>query len=227
MDNREHPERYETAGNQALNNIKCALSIANKDSNEIKNILDFPSGYGRVLRYLKAEFENSKIFACDIDEDMVNFCKDTLGAIALNSKNDFDEISFQQKFDLIWCGSLFTHIDEKNWGSLLGLFFSHLETGGILVFTVHGRKIISEVYGGHKNFAFNNSQISNLLEEYESSGFGFLRRKKEVNYGISLSSPSFVVKTVDKIPDMKLLMYSEHAWLEHDVVAIQKDPKIN
>ena len=55
------PERYELAGKQAISNIESALSIGNKDVRNIKKILDFPSGYGRVLRYLKAVFKNSKI----------------------------------------------------------------------------------------------------------------------------------------------------------------------
>lgn len=226
MYNRDYPERYALAGEQAIKNILCALKLVDKTIPDIKNILDFPSGHGRVLRYLKAKFEDAKIFACDIDTDMISFCKDVLGATPLESKENFNEISFNQKFDLIWCGSLFTHIDEKNWLALLNFFLNHLENGGILVFTVHGRKIINDVYSGSQNFKFDNSHISKLKEEYEKYGFGFLRRKEDKNYGISLSSPSFVIQTIQNIPSMKLLIYSEVGWLEHDIVAIQKDPKI-
>lgn len=220
------PERYELAGKQAISIIESALSIGNKDVRNIKKILDFPSGYGRVLRYLKAVFKNSKIYACDIDPDMLNFCKNTLGAIPLNSKENFDEISFQHKFDLIWCGSLFTHIDEDDWKSLLRLFLAHLVNGGILVFTVHGRQRIYDVNKGLKTFGFKDSQISKIKKDCEKRGFGFLMRGKERKSGISLSSPSFVIKTIEKIPAMKLLMYNETGWLRQDVVAIQKDPKL-
>ncbi len=225
MYNKEYPERYGIAGTQAINVIKSALSLGNKNYNEIKNILDFPSGYGRILRYLQSAFENSTIYAGDIDPDMVNFCKETFGALPLISKENFENISFPQKFDLIWCGSLFTHIDKTIWNSLLQLFFSSLENNGILVFTFHGRKIISDISAGKQNFGFDDVQISHLLEDYQKNAFGFLPRKEGKNYGISISSPSFVVKLIDKIPSMKLLLYSEFAWLEHDVIAIMKDSK--
>ena len=39
------------------------------------SILDFPSRYGRVLRFLRARFPNSDITAAEIDRSALDFCR--------------------------------------------------------------------------------------------------------------------------------------------------------
>ena len=47
---------YLGTGMEATRLIKNSLSLINRTSDEIKDILDFPCGYGRVLRHLKVGF---------------------------------------------------------------------------------------------------------------------------------------------------------------------------
>ncbi len=70
-------EHYFAVGESAIICIQNAMKIANKNVSDIKKILDFPSGYGRVLRNLKARFPNSQITACDINRNAVDFCEKT------------------------------------------------------------------------------------------------------------------------------------------------------
>ena len=51
--NKDH---YFSVGRSALRNIKLAMAAAGKNPTDMKNILDLPSGHGRVLRFLKAFF---------------------------------------------------------------------------------------------------------------------------------------------------------------------------
>jgi SAM-dependent methyltransferase len=132
---------YYKVGFSALRCILQSLFAAQKDKDEIKNILDFPSGWGRVLRFIKAYFPNSNITACEIDKNSLKFCREQLKVNTLISHNNFKKIEIKQKFDLIWCGSLITHLSEDRSKELLEFFFNALNDKGILVFTAHGRYV--------------------------------------------------------------------------------------
>ncbi len=52
----------------------------------------------------------------------------------------FRNLSLPHRFDLIWCGSLITHIDEWAAVDLLDFFCRHLADRGVCVFTTLGQK---------------------------------------------------------------------------------------
>jgi hypothetical protein len=59
-------EIYYWMGKTALDLIVAALDILPSPP-DMNAILDFPSGYGRVLRFLGYQWPDSKITACDTD----------------------------------------------------------------------------------------------------------------------------------------------------------------
>ena len=106
------------AGNAAhyfkvgLSAIQCIDdSIGNVENPRINNILDMPCGYGRVLRFLCQRFPNANLTGMDIVENGVDFCVDTFGIKGIYSKKKLDLLTLGSKFDLIWCGSLLTHLN--------------------------------------------------------------------------------------------------------------------
>jgi len=215
---------YFSHGKSALLSIKNAVVIAQKEHDAIKKILDFPSGYGRVLRYLKVAYPEAIITACDIIKDAVDFCETTFGALPVYSKDNIKELSFNDKFDLIWSGSLITHLDIDNSKSFLDLLISSLSSDGILVFSVHGKKAARFLFTKKKNFNLDISQQKELLKEYENKGFGFVKQSQDGNYGFSISSPSFVISNLLKNRNVRLLMYAERGWSNfQDVVAVQNE----
>src|SRR5262249_54999765 len=74
-------EHYFGITRSALRCIRLALLPAGKDPRRVKRILDLPSGAGRVLRVLRAEFPDASIVACDLIRDSVDFCAREFGAI--------------------------------------------------------------------------------------------------------------------------------------------------
>jgi SAM-dependent methyltransferase len=113
-------ENYFRWGLDALAYVRIALALARRD--RVHRILDLPSGHGRVLRMLASAFPESTVTACDTDTDAVDFCAQVLGAEPVYSVENPDELDFSTRFDLIWCGSLFTHTDADRWHDLLRLF---------------------------------------------------------------------------------------------------------
>ena len=205
--------------------VKCAL-LAKRD--RFDRILDLPSGHGRVLRYLDAAFPEAEITACEIDVDGVQYCADALGAVPIMSKEIPEEIELTGSFDLIWCGSLFTHIDIERWWDFLKVFARHLSANGLLIFTTAGRFVASLAREGitHQWRGVEDSQKA--LEDFEQKGYVFRRTvsrtvdramesgetnsTKDFSYGQTYVLPWRVLQGVAKITSLSTLTCFERGW---------------
>ncbi len=216
------PEAYYRVGLAALACIRHALDVAGVD--EPRNILDLPSGYGRVLRMLKAAFPDADLTACDVDRAAVDFCAQTFGATPAYSSEDPSDLRLAGEYDLIWCGSLLTHLGAEGWRRFLPWFERQLRDGGILVFTTHGRSIADEIRSGRREFPVRD--LNALVAAYDGGGFGYEPYPNhQWDYGMSLSAPAWVCGELQRCPDLKLLMYTEQGWDGfQDAVACVKLP---
>jgi SAM-dependent methyltransferase len=202
-------EAYYGVGLSGLSCVRLALTGAGVDGP--RNILDLPSGYGRVLRMLKAAFPDAELTACDIDRAAVDFCAETFGAFPAYSSEDPTELRLAGDYDLIWCGSLLTHLGSQGWRRFLPWFERHLAENGILVFTTCGRSIADELRTGRREFPVRNLEA--LVAAYDADGFGYEPYPDhEWDYGISLSSPAWVCSELERHPSLKLISYTEQGW---------------
>src|SRR5918999_5354246 len=85
-------EEYLSAGLSALHCIQYSLDCSNKNY-KVRTILDFPCGYGRVLRFLKARFPDADLTVSDINREAVDFCTRVFGAIPEMSNEDLSKLS--------------------------------------------------------------------------------------------------------------------------------------
>jgi SAM-dependent methyltransferase len=132
----EHLRRYAAVGQSAISNIQASLRAAGLPENQApRRVLDFPSGYGRVLRYMKVAWPNASFTAADLDPRGVRFCATEFGAKPLMSHVDFSRIAFPEQYDLIFVGSLVTHLTGESGVHLLEVLAGALEPGGILIFS--------------------------------------------------------------------------------------------
>jgi SAM-dependent methyltransferase len=215
-------------GVSALANIRIALAAAGVD--EVRAVLDYACGYGRVLRMLKAEFPAARTIGCDVEQDAVEFCSKVFDVECLRAPPDPRDLQIGVEFDLIWCGSLLTHMPADKWPLFLGLFASHLAGGGVLVFTTHGRRIAEHLAAlvanqdapNERRPAYNllRHEILQLLEDYGGQGFGYQSYPNHEVYGLSLSRPDWVVGQILQCPSLHLVLLTEGGWAGHqDVVA--------
>jgi SAM-dependent methyltransferase len=219
---------YFAVGQSALRCIKLAMLAAGKD--QFWNILDFGSGFGRVLRVLKAAFPGAELAACDLSRDAIDFCARTFGAEPIQSNEDVSRIQITNKFDLIWCGTLLTNVDSAQFSALLQLFDSLLVDNGVLVFTTHGPFVAHRIRTGACTYGLSPNLVPALVNEYDTIGFGYENYPEEVltrlgvkRYGISLSTPSWVCRQIGYLPNLRLLTYTEKAWDDHqDSIACMK-----
>lgn len=215
-------DHYFRVGQEALKCIKLAMLTVGKE--DIKNILDLPCGHGRVLRMLKAAFPNAQITACDLEQDAVDYCAKVFGATPVYSNKQPEQIPITSKFDLIWCGSLLTHLDSSDWTSFLNFFNSLLYPGGILVFSTHGRCTANWISKGIHTYGLNLNELPVVINDWENTGFGYLDYPDVEGYGISISSISWIWQQLEKLSGLRLLTISERAWDNHqDVIACIKE----
>lgn len=211
-------EQYFRSGASALRQIVVAMLAAGKEN--FNSILDLPCGHGRVLRYIKARFPDAELTASDLNRDGVDFCAKTFGAKGVYSQENIHEVTFQGKFDLIWGGSIVTHLNKHLWFDWLEFFCDLLEEGGLLVFTTHGRLSVRKLQADERDYGLNRDRIPDILEQYENTGFGYLDYPSKAGYGISISSPAWVVAEIERHPQLKLVSFTEMGCDgHHDVVA--------
>jgi SAM-dependent methyltransferase len=213
------PRQYYHLGLSALALIERARAAA-QITEPPRTVLDFACGHGRVLRMLVANFPQAEFTACDVNRDGVAFCARSFGASGVYADQDPAQVQLGGRFDLIWVGSLFTHLDAPRWHGFLELLASHLERDGLLVFTVHGRGAIEELRVGQRTFAV--ADADGLLERCDRDGFAYEHYLGHDSFGISLSRPWWVCRELERHARLELVLYAEGGWNgRQDAVACQ------
>jgi len=221
-----HERQYFSVGFSGLLSIIQPLSCARRNRDEIHTILDFASGGGRVLRFIKAYFPEADITAAEIDTNLLRFLQENLQVHTVQTNEDLSRIDIDQKYDLIWCGSLITHLTKRKTEQLLEFFCSALNNRGILVMTTHGRwirKILSHNDTAKELYGVPGFQRFKINVQYETTGFGYGNYKGERGYGISVIKPSWIVGQLERNDEWRILFYKEKCWDNHqDVIACEK-----
>jgi SAM-dependent methyltransferase len=210
-------EHYFQVGRSALRCVTVAMIAAGKQT--VGRILDLPCGHGRVLRTLKAAFPDAELTACDIAHDGVDFCARTLGARPVYGTAS-EPPKLDREFDLIWCGSLLTHLDAPRWPEFLKLFDAALSRDGVFVFTTHGTRVIERIGTEGETYGLDRTGLESVVEGFNTTGFGYHDYPNSQSYGISVASTAWVCQQLSQFRRLRLLTYTEAGWDHHqDVVA--------
>lgn len=215
-------EQYFDLGRRALELIHFSSVLCDKP--HYPAILDLPCGHGRVLRWLRAHYPYAQITACDLDRDGVDFCAQQFGAQPVYSQPDLRALPFTAQFDLIWVGSLVTHLDEERWLRTLDCLIRWTKECGVIVFSTQGRTVTSLLARGRRNVAENIDKPA-LLEEFARRGFAYQRyfeSTPEEDYGFAATSPEWLLRQLQRYPDVIVRAYLEEAWGMQDVVILYK-----
>jgi len=213
---------YISVGLSALENIERALRLSGLSLQDIKSCLDFPCGYGRITRFLRAELpEWAVLDVCDIVPEAVDFCRKEFGSTPILSQEDISKVILPRRYDLIWIGSLLTHLDKKGFSDALTLAASSLVEHGILVFTTHGCYSLEIL----DSYGIPDMDRNDVEKQLQGSGFYYSPYPGESNYGISLNTEDYVRSLIEKDLPTKLmpLFFERRGWDSHqDVFAYQK-----
>ncbi|GAB5562854.1 MAG: hypothetical protein SynsKO_45010 [Synoicihabitans sp.] len=216
-----HEESYFEVGRDALELIRLAQVRCQREG--LPRILDLPCGHGRVMRWLRAAFPRSEIVGCDLNQDGVDFCAEQFGAIPIYSKKDLTQVEFDAGFDLVWCGSLFTHLPLEKQRATLARLLEWTIEDGMVVMTVQGRFMATQLDRGDADYA-DNVDVVGLLQDFEQVGAAYRPYYEEPSgeYGLALNSPGNIGKWIQSFPGVIMRAYLEQAWGVQDVVILYK-----
>lgn len=210
---RAAPDDYFRWGSESLQRVRLTLRKLGRTG--AGRILDLPCGHGRELRFFKQAFPEAEITACDIDRAAVDFCAVTFGVRGVYSEREASRIRIAGKFDLIWCGSLLTHLDAPSWDGFLKFFGEHLTPNGVLIFTTHGPHMTEEFRRRRLDLSVGWRGRRRLLRTLRRVGFAYTDYTGHEGFGVSLSTPDWVRDRIRRAPDLELFEYVERGWFDY------------
>ncbi len=210
---------YLSCGASALGVVLATLRLA--DVPDPRSILDFGAGAGRVTRWIRAAFPDAAIDACDLREQDLAFCEEQFSARAWISGIVIENLQAPAKYDLIWLGSVSTHLSSTKTLELLDKMISWINPGGLVVMSFHGRYAFSRQNSGE--YRYIHEEAWNLISaRYNETGYGYADYEGQNGYGISVTKPSWFAKVIEERPNVKLVLLTESAWDgHHDVLGVQ------
>jgi SAM-dependent methyltransferase len=110
-------------------------------------VLDFGCGWGRLTRFFARDVAPGALFGCDPVEEILDVSR-RLRVPATLARCEFvpERLPFEDRFELVFAFSVFTHISEATHQACLRAIHTSLRPGGVLIVTVR-----SPAYLGHRD----------------------------------------------------------------------------
>ena len=205
--------RYFSVGASAIAVIREVLRAQVRTMNDVREVLDYACGYGRVHRWLRIAFPQAIVRGVDADAPSV------AGANHLGFDAEILDLALKDdlgKFDLIWIGSLFTHLSYEESVRTLKFLRRQLSAGGALILTTHGSDVFERIRSG-ATYGLKSDGLKVLLQKFHETGWGYVDYPDQEGYGISLASPEVAMKLLLDC-DMTPILFRAVGWDKHQDV---------
>jgi SAM-dependent methyltransferase len=231
-DGREH---YRLVGLSGLNLVVEAMLLSGRTA--FGSVLDLPCGGGRITRHLVRFLDDAEVFVDDIDAAKKAAVLAQFPVQDFTAPRNFRGSPARQ-FDLILVGSLLTHLDEPTFRRALDYLVAALTPGGILIVSLHGRCAATTMRrppatGPSRWPSWAEPLRARLRERrpvrnFLGAGFGYVESRDYTrtygqSYGGTFTSPAWIMRLIERRPDVALLGFRERAFATHqDVLMLQK-----
>jgi SAM-dependent methyltransferase len=149
------------SGETIVSNLRQMLRHAGRDLSSFATILDFGCGCGRVSRTLHYHVRpQQRLFGTDLDAEAIKWCQSHYGRIATFDCNPHMPPTRYDAgtFDLVYSGSVFTHLPEAMQWAWLKELHRITVPGACLALTFHGVHYYDRLQG-------------EIKAEFERTGF--------------------------------------------------------
>lgn len=138
-------EAFRRQGAQSVRDIEAALTSIGRSLGEHGSILDFGCGPGRVLAWLADAAPGASLHGSDIDARAVDWVRQNMPWVDARTNTENPPLGWPDgSFDLVYCHSVFTHLDEGHQDRWLEELRRVTRPGGTLVLSVHGEHAYAE-----------------------------------------------------------------------------------
>jgi SAM-dependent methyltransferase len=137
-------ESYLKSGREDYEAMSRIMAASGAQVADAGRILDLGCAGGRMIRWLADLTPQAQVWGCDIWSSAILWCQDNLTPpFWFATTTAAPHLPFEDRsFGLVYCGSLFTHIDELAEAWFLELH-RILRPGGRLYFSVNDRHSVS------------------------------------------------------------------------------------
>jgi SAM-dependent methyltransferase len=144
-------ESYLQGGRNDVETMRRLLAESGAPIENASRVLELGCAGGRMIRWLADLAPRTQLWGTDIWASAILWCQDYLSPPCYFATNTIiPHLSFEDRsFDLVYCGSLFTHIDDLAESWFLELH-RILRPGGRLYFSINDRNSISIFDGKNK-----------------------------------------------------------------------------
>lgn len=207
---------YLSAGLNAYKLVNTLVSARNGEWKQVNSFLDFASGYGRLTRFMTLQLPASAIWVSDIKPNAVEWQKEIFGVQGFPSSYEPETLEPGRKFDLIYVGSLFSHLPEDLFHRWLRRLYEWLSDTGMLIFTVHD---ISLWQGPNPpEFIFHAQSEDTRFHAIDD------HIADDEAYGVSYTAESFVASAIERLPGSPAYRrFPRGLALHQDVYTISKN----
>lgn len=132
-------------GRLAADSIRDALQKNGIRMVDLRAVLDFGCGCGRVLRFWK-DLAHADLHGTDYNRELTAWCEEQLPFVRIASNKLSPPTTYPAgKFDLIYALSVFTHLPEPDQKAWMDEFHKILRPGGYLILSLHGAHYLSRL----------------------------------------------------------------------------------
>lgn len=104
---------FRRSGELSVKDIQTALNLVGKRLADCQQILDFGCGSGRILAWMSSIVAPERLWGVDIDAEAIAWLRAHLPGVNVQVNQPLPPLPFaDEKFDLVYCHSVFTHLDE-------------------------------------------------------------------------------------------------------------------
>lgn len=133
------PDWFHRSGEMSVRDIKAALACVDRSLADFDQILDFGCGCGRILSWIRKSVPEERLCGVDIDREAIAWLRSSLPGVELHVSNPLPFLPFEPgRFDLVYCHSVFTHLDEDYQDAWLEELRRVTRPGAFLILSFHG-----------------------------------------------------------------------------------------
>jgi SAM-dependent methyltransferase len=212
MDYHDAYLEYIASGIQQLELLKSVVSL------EGCRVLDFASGYGRLTRLLVTQLPPSQVWVSDIKAGAIAFQRAEFGVEGFLSATDPNDLRSPTSFDVIFVGSLFSHLPAQAFERWLEWAWNALTERGTLIFTTHPIELVPERERPGGDHVFHEQNEESVAETDASP-------LPVGDYGTMYVDGAFVNAALAKAThNSGIVERIPRGWLTQDVYVVRHPP---